>query len=310
MKKKGLLIKIGAIGVIAAAGISLAACGSNAVDETTTTLTATVDPAVNTVTGTTTESTTAIITETETTKGADLGHEGSTVIETEPLTNSYIISDSDSRVLSKDDLKSLDAKTLRLARNEIYARHGYIFKDQSLLDYFKGKSWYEPAVKADDFRDTVLNDYEVKNIGLMTELEKELNGNTSGNSDTDKILGEIEGSVWVTIGQSGYIKHIFHEGVDSVYETVLDGNGTGTENHRHISSIKIENIKKFEKGEYPEDSAGYILYLEGGQTFFYFLNDKNTLVSSTPEDFSGGYSGSSSLGRTDMSVEEFLSTVK
>jgi hypothetical protein len=31
---------------------------------------------------------------------------------------------------------------LRLMRNEIFARHGYIFKDQDLQAYFAGKSWY------------------------------------------------------------------------------------------------------------------------------------------------------------------------
>lgn len=40
--------------------------------------------------------------------------------------------------------KNLSKQTLRLMRNEIYARHGYIFKDIELQNYFSKQSWYKP----------------------------------------------------------------------------------------------------------------------------------------------------------------------
>ena len=44
-----------------------------------------------------------------------------------------------------DDLLHFSASDLRLMRNEIYARHGYIFNDQNLQGYFSSQPWYRPG---------------------------------------------------------------------------------------------------------------------------------------------------------------------
>lgn len=85
----------------------------------------------------------------------------------------YIFQDSDSRRLKKSDLKGMSKKDLKLARNELYARHGYIFKDKSLAEYFEGKSWYTGTIKSEDFKDTErFNDIEIANRNLILEYEK------------------------------------------------------------------------------------------------------------------------------------------
>lgn len=58
----------------------------------------------------------------------------------------YIIPDSLSRRLSDAEIAELarDNKKLNYAKNEIYARYGYIFKKQELYDHFCTKSWYSP----------------------------------------------------------------------------------------------------------------------------------------------------------------------
>lgn len=43
--------------------------------------------------------------------------------------------------LKKSDLEDLSKSELRLARNEIYARHGRRFQDQELQDYFDSQEW-------------------------------------------------------------------------------------------------------------------------------------------------------------------------
>ena len=43
------------------------------------------------------------------------------------------------------DLKDMSAIELRVARNEIFARHGRFFKDQVLANYFSQFAWYQPA---------------------------------------------------------------------------------------------------------------------------------------------------------------------
>ena len=85
--------------------------------------------------------------------------------------SSYVISNSDSAYLSADTLKNMSSSDLRLARNEILARHGRRFNDSSLQAYFDSKSWYKGTIDPDSFDYGVLNDYESANIDLIKEEE-------------------------------------------------------------------------------------------------------------------------------------------
>lgn len=84
----------------------------------------------------------------------------------------YIFADSDSRYLKASDLKKLSKKELRLARNELYARHGYIFEDEELSEYFSAKDWYVGSVEGEDFSDKdIFNKYEIANRNLILKYE-------------------------------------------------------------------------------------------------------------------------------------------
>ncbi|CAG5083664.1 YARHG domain-containing protein [Parvicella tangerina] len=72
------------------------------------------------------------------------------------------------KALSDDFLMNQDEWTLGYIRNEIYARHGYSFKNKDWRYEFEEKKWYMPM--GVDIRD-VLTDLEVKNIGLIYEYE-------------------------------------------------------------------------------------------------------------------------------------------
>ena len=85
--------------------------------------------------------------------------------------NEYILPDSDKRKLKKSDLKGLSKEELRIARNEIYARHGRRFNDKNLQKYFNNQSWYEGTVSADDFSEEVLNSIEKKNAAFIKQFE-------------------------------------------------------------------------------------------------------------------------------------------
>ena len=87
----------------------------------------------------------------------------------------YIFPESDSRYLLRTELEGLSAETLRLGRNEIYARHGRKFLDPQLQAYFDSKPWYEGTIEPEDFDDdTYLNSYEKENRDLISEYEKEM----------------------------------------------------------------------------------------------------------------------------------------
>ncbi len=87
----------------------------------------------------------------------------------------YLLPDAASRNYTEDELSDMDAHTLYLARNEIYARHGYIFNNQDLKDYFAGKSWYMAITTV--VPDTDFNEYEKANLELILSLEAKVNGN-------------------------------------------------------------------------------------------------------------------------------------
>lgn len=87
-------------------------------------------------------------------------------------TSEYILPYSADSYLTKEDLANLTKEECRLARNEIYARHGRMFNDTNLQAYFNQCSWYQGIIEADQFDDSVLNDYEKNNLQLILEYEK------------------------------------------------------------------------------------------------------------------------------------------
>lgn len=87
----------------------------------------------------------------------------------------YVLPESNIEYLSENDLYGFTAEECRLARNEIYARHGRKFKDEFLQEYFNSKSWYDGTVNPDDFQESWLNEYEIANRDLILQYE-ELHG--------------------------------------------------------------------------------------------------------------------------------------
>ncbi len=81
--------------------------------------------------------------------------------------NSYIFSSSSSKKLTASQLKNLTKKRLGIARNEILARHGYVFKTSFYKSYFNNQKWY----KAGGYSSSKLNDIEWYNIKLIKQYE-------------------------------------------------------------------------------------------------------------------------------------------
>ncbi len=73
------------------------------------------------------------------------------------------------RLLTEKELKNTSKKQLKIMRNEIYARYGYIFKTEEMSTYFKKQENYL-AVMEDV--DAFLSEIEIKNIALIKRLEK------------------------------------------------------------------------------------------------------------------------------------------
>lgn len=103
--------------------------------------------------------------------------EAPTEVPTYPYKGEFVLPDSDSRYLQEDEIYDLSLEDIRIARNEIYARHGRKFNDENLQAYFNSCSWYQGTIDPEDFTDDyaarVFNDYEMKNKDLILYVEEQ-----------------------------------------------------------------------------------------------------------------------------------------
>jgi Caspase domain/YARHG domain len=78
----------------------------------------------------------------------------------------FLFPDSDSRLLSDGDLRTLTKDELRIARNEIFARQGRYFDSPDLTARFSKFAWYAPRTW-----DPQLNAVEKANVALIERYE-------------------------------------------------------------------------------------------------------------------------------------------
>lgn len=94
-----------------------------------------------------------------------------------PSEQDYIFWDSNNRYLTDADVAGLSLQQLNYARNEIYARRGYIFQSQELRNYFESKHWYYGTIASGQFSTSVFNEYEQANVVFLKRWEYSLNPN-------------------------------------------------------------------------------------------------------------------------------------
>lgn len=79
---------------------------------------------------------------------------------------------TDMKYYTAKDFDKDPAEVIKIAKNEIYARHGYIFGNRDLYNYFMGCAWYEPTIEASEFDTSVFNKYEVHNLKILNGLDQ------------------------------------------------------------------------------------------------------------------------------------------
>ena len=82
--------------------------------------------------------------------------------------------DSDTRYYTREEMRQISwtPELTAVFRNEIYARHGYIFKNDIWNDFFSTYIWYSGIYSADKFDAGVFNEYEKENLKLAVEMEQ------------------------------------------------------------------------------------------------------------------------------------------
>lgn len=76
------------------------------------------------------------------------------------------------RYLTGEDIQNLTSWDLSIMRNELFARHGYIFKSEDMKKHFTNQTWYRPINENADEIYTLLSDIEKGNIELIKKYEQ------------------------------------------------------------------------------------------------------------------------------------------
>jgi hypothetical protein len=91
----------------------------------------------------------------------------------------------ENKLISDPMLRGLSLNELRLLRNEIYARHGRIFKTTWLQQYFSGQPWYDSK---EDFKDEEISGSDKTNIETIVKYENKLHDSISTKPITRALL--------------------------------------------------------------------------------------------------------------------------
>ena len=91
----------------------------------------------------------------------------------------------ENKLITEAMLRGLSLHELRLLRNEIYARHGRVFKTLWIQQYFSFQVWYGPK---DDFKDEDISGTDKTNIETIVAYENKLHNSISTKPITSTLL--------------------------------------------------------------------------------------------------------------------------
>ena len=94
----------------------------------------------------------------------------------------------ENKVITEAMLRGLSLHELRLLRNEVYARHGRVFKTLWLQQYFGGQAWYEGN---EDFKDEELTGADKTNVETIVAYENKLHNQLSTKPITRALLNGL-----------------------------------------------------------------------------------------------------------------------
>lgn len=80
--------------------------------------------------------------------------------------------DSSERYISASELSGMSRDEIQLCINDIYARHGYIFKDDGLRAYYQSQSWYRGTNGDMNGVAATFNSYERANVELFASYTR------------------------------------------------------------------------------------------------------------------------------------------
>lgn len=91
----------------------------------------------------------------------------------------------ENRTISEQMLQGLSLHELRLLRNEIYARHGRMFRAEWLQQYFYSQPWYSPD---ENFKDEQVSGNDKLNVETIVKYENRVHQELSSKPITRALL--------------------------------------------------------------------------------------------------------------------------
>jgi hypothetical protein len=91
----------------------------------------------------------------------------------------------ENKAVSEQMLQGLSLHELRLLRNEIYARHGRMFRAEWLQQYFYSQPWYTPD---ENFKDEELSGNDKVNVETIVRYENRIHQDLSAKPITRAVL--------------------------------------------------------------------------------------------------------------------------
>jgi hypothetical protein len=185
-------------------------------------------------------------------------------------TGGYIFIDSGRMILDEMNLAQLDTRLLYLAKNEIYARHGYIFREKPLQNYFKTRAWYRPQF----FWVGNLTSIEKKNIQSFQKyigqqkqsLKHEVRETGSGTAGALAIF-DLDGNNEMDEIRYTIVGNYRSDFQLQVNQTVIQGAGEALKSEFRIVDLDIyDNFKEIAIEQYGLSRTVTLFYCYDGQS--------------------------------------------
>lgn len=148
---------------------------------------------------------------------------------------SYLLDDSDMTKITYDDISSWDKELLALARNEIYARHGYSFQKEDYKQIFGTKAWYEALYSLDQITLSEIEKYNVAYLDWMEKVQEDA-------EDFEEVHRGFS-DVYCFNAEKSFKIDLNNDGIKE--EIVMEGEAGG-EDYLSICTVKVNGVVQIE----------------------------------------------------------------
>lgn len=161
----------------------------------------------------------------------------------------FILVESSTKKITEEEIMSLDGSKLDYARNEIYARKGYLFENDKYRNYFLSKAWYKPS---DGISVDNLSDIEKYNVNFLKFYE-EYWSNNSANTNNDQKQPydayKANEKVFIDLNGDGKKEEIIYENLhDAGYRLSINGNSVEESKYTNLADFfVVVDINKSDK---------------------------------------------------------------